>query len=44
MVAAGEPKELWYEPDVGHAGFDRAKPDEYERRVVAFFDRYVLGR
>ena len=42
--AAGQPKELWYEPDVGHAGFDRAKPDEYERRVVAFFDRYVLGR
>ncbi|HEX5217408.1 MAG TPA: alpha/beta hydrolase [Vicinamibacterales bacterium] len=42
--AAGEPKELWYEPEVGHTGFDRAKPDEYERRVVAFFDRYVVGR
>ena len=42
--AAGNPKELWYEPEVGHSGFDRAKPEEYERRVAAFLDRYVIGR
>lgn len=42
--AAGEPKVLWYEPDVGHAGFYRARPDEYERRVAAFFDQYVAAR
>lgn len=40
--AAGEPKELWYEPDLGHAEFDVAMPEEYERRVVRFFDRYLL--
>jgi fermentation-respiration switch protein FrsA (DUF1100 family) len=39
--AAGEPKELWFEPKVGHAGFDRALPAEYERRVIGFFDRYL---
>jgi fermentation-respiration switch protein FrsA (DUF1100 family) len=39
--AAGEPKELWFEPKVGHAGFDRALPGEYERRVVGFFDRHL---
>lgn len=39
--AAGEPKELWFEPDVRHAGFDTALPAEYERRVVGFLDRYV---
>ena len=44
FAAAADPKELWYEPEVGHSGFDRAKPDEYERRVVAFLDRWVLGR
>jgi len=37
--AARDPKELWFEPKVGHAGFDRALPGEYERRVVGFFDR-----
>ena len=41
--AAREPKELWYAPRVGHTGFDTALPEEYERRVVGFFDRYLLG-
>lgn len=40
--AAGEPKELWYEPEVGHTEFDIAMPEEFERRVVSFFDRYLL--
>lgn len=39
--AAGEPRELWFEPDIRHAGFDEARPGEYERRVVGFFDRYL---
>lgn len=34
---------LWIAPDVGHTeAFDRY-PDEYERRVVAFFDAALLG-
>lgn len=41
--AAGEPKELWFEPDLGHAEFDTAMPEDFERRVVNFFDRYLLG-
>jgi fermentation-respiration switch protein FrsA (DUF1100 family) len=36
--AAREPKELWYEPDVGHAQFLDKRPAEFERRVVGFFD------
>jgi len=36
--AAREPKQLWFDPKVGHAGFDTARPEEYEQRVVAFFD------
>ena len=39
--AAGEPKEFWFEPKVGHASFDGALPAEYERRVTAFFDKYL---
>lgn len=42
-AAAGEPKELWVEPDVAHAKFDTARPQEYERRVVGFFDKYLRG-
>lgn len=42
--AAGEPKSLWFDPDVGHAKLDTARPLEYERRVVSLFDKYLLGR
>jgi uncharacterized protein len=42
--AAGEPKEYWYEPAALHHGFD-LEPfmPGFEKRVVAFFDRYLLG-
>ena len=37
-AAAGEPKELWFEPDLGNVSFLGSYPGEYERRVVGFFD------
>jgi fermentation-respiration switch protein FrsA (DUF1100 family) len=37
--AAGEPKELWFEPAAGHHGLPEVAPEEYERRVVGFFDQ-----
>lgn len=39
--AAGEPKELWFDPELGHVDFDTERAEEYERRVVQFFDRYL---
>jgi fermentation-respiration switch protein FrsA (DUF1100 family) len=42
--AAGEPKELWFEPTAGHHGLPEVAPAEYERRVVGFFDKYLLGK
>jgi uncharacterized protein len=39
--AAQGPKELWVAPG-GHVGAIDAAPDEYERRVVAFFDDNLL--
>jgi uncharacterized protein len=41
--AAGAPKELWEIPESRHLGGLAARPQEYERRVVAFFDRALLG-
>jgi len=41
--AAGEPKELWRVPGSEHTGGLEAQPAEYERRVVGFFDRALLG-
>jgi len=41
--AAGEPKELWFEPELGHVEFDTALPEQFEDRVVGFFDLYLLG-
>jgi fermentation-respiration switch protein FrsA (DUF1100 family) len=41
-AAAGEPKELWFEPELGHVDFDTKLADEFERRVVEFFDLYLL--
>ena len=40
--AAGEPRELWFEPDLGHASFDSELPEEFEARIVGFFDQYLL--
>lgn len=42
--AAGEPKELWFDPELGHVKFDTERAEEYEKRVAAFFDRYLLGK
>jgi hypothetical protein len=38
--AAKGPKEYWAAPG-GHTGAIDAAPEEYERRVVGFFDRYL---
>lgn len=43
-AAAGEPKEIWMVPGAGHTGGIDAQPEEYERRVIEFFDRALLGR
>jgi dienelactone hydrolase len=40
--AAGQPKTLWEIPESGHTGGIEARPREYERRVIAFFDRALL--
>jgi dienelactone hydrolase len=36
--AAGEPKTLWEIPEAQHTGGIEARPEEYEQRVIAFFD------
>jgi dienelactone hydrolase len=41
--SAGAPKAVWKAPG-GHTGAIEARPVEYERRVVAFFDRALLNR
>lgn len=42
FAAANEPKELWQVENVDHASFDQQLAQEFELRVVAFFDRYLL--
>jgi uncharacterized protein len=37
--AAGDSATLWEIPESGHVGGIEARPAEYERRVVGFFDR-----
>jgi hypothetical protein len=43
FAAAGQPKTLWDIPESGHVGGLDARPAEYERRVVGFFDRALRG-
>jgi dienelactone hydrolase len=40
--AAGESATLWEIPEAGHVGGLEARPEEYERRVVGFFDEALL--
>jgi uncharacterized protein len=44
FAAASEPKELWQVEGVDHAGFDTQLPEEFENKVVSFFDQFLLGR
>jgi dienelactone hydrolase len=39
---APEPKEIWEVAGSGHMKGIEAQPQEYERRLVAFFDRHLL--
>jgi uncharacterized protein len=43
-AAAGEPRELWFDPEMGHLEFHEKRAAEFEERVVAFFDRYLPGK
>jgi fermentation-respiration switch protein FrsA (DUF1100 family) len=43
-AAAGAPKQIWEIPEAAHTGGIDARPQEYERRVVGFFDDALLGR
>jgi len=40
---ARQPKALWEVPGAGHTAALSARPEEYERRVVGFFDRALLA-
>jgi fermentation-respiration switch protein FrsA (DUF1100 family) len=42
--AAGEPRFLWTEENVIHLGMYLDNPRKYERRVIGFFDEYLLGK
>jgi dienelactone hydrolase len=41
-AAANEPKQIWEVPGSKHMGGTEAQPEEYERRVVGFFDEALL--
>jgi uncharacterized protein len=41
--AADDPKALWEVPAAGHTHGLSVRPQEYERRVIAFFDRSLAG-
>ena len=43
-TAAPGDARLWEVPHAGHTGGIDAAPQEYERRVIAFFDNTLLGR
>ena len=40
-AACGD-KQLWFEESLGHTQFDTQKPNQFRRRVLEFFDQYLL--
>ena len=40
--ALRQPKTIWMIPEAGHTGGLSARPHEYERRVVGFFERTLF--
>ena len=41
LAAARPPVEVWRVPEAGHRTVDQLYPEEWRRRVVGFFDRYL---
>jgi len=41
--AAQEPKALWIIPEAGHIDGFSKRPEEYEQKIVNFFDQALLG-
>ncbi len=41
--AAQEPSEFWFEEECDHHECDTVYPEEFERRIIGFFDHYLLG-
>lgn len=42
--AAREPKDYWLVPGSGHGEYAGVAPQEYERRIIAFFNHALLGQ
>ena len=42
--AAGEPRQLWFDPELEHCEFWNSRREEYQKRVAAFFGQYLLGK
>jgi fermentation-respiration switch protein FrsA (DUF1100 family) len=42
--SALEPKSLWIEEDAIHLGIHLDNPPRYQRRVIRFFDEWLLGK
>lgn len=42
--AAGEPRQLWLEEDVPHLNMYSYYKTRYTKRVIKFFDEYLLGK
>ena len=43
FAAAGEPKQMWILPETPHISGLQTRPQEYEEKVIAFFNLYLLG-
>jgi len=41
--AAEEPKEIWLCPECKHVDFEKHRPEEYRKTLLAFFDQHLLG-
>jgi fermentation-respiration switch protein FrsA (DUF1100 family) len=39
---ASEPKDWWHVPEAGHGDIPRVRSEEYEERVVSFFNQALL--
>ncbi|HUN21547.1 MAG TPA: alpha/beta hydrolase [Anaerolineales bacterium] len=42
FAAALQPKELWYDANLGHVEFQQTYPQEYAKRTIAFFRTHLL--
>ncbi len=43
-AAAGQPRQLWFEPQLDHVEFQQKMPQQFEQRLCTFYQHFIMNK